>query len=337
MRSDNPLAQGWRAAHEQTYYVVGREILDLVGPAPSERGWTMKTLERAPGYPLLTDDTLVQLSMVFSALWVQGGMPKIVLGHKLAAMLMASKADGEVLRSRAEAPFDAYLIELPDQLLSSDTGEIGSIAIVRYDLVLDGVDHGWAWIATDRSGYTIGGWGLTLEAMQSHDAMLESQARVPADLPKGRTMLATSETENRLWGVIGRLIVGVNIYMSSGTAERRMQKTTFRRPGAGASQRPPERPVYKITRDVTIDLRADVQRYIRGESEEVDAGGPHRHVGVRFRVRGHYKTQPYGPRSSLRKVIHREPYWVGDEHAPVAVRSHDLGGDDGDDGGGGGP
>ena len=325
MRIENPPAQGGRAAQEQFLYQAGREILDMVGPAPGERGWTMKEIERAEGYPLGTDDTLIQLQMVFSALWVQGGMPKIVMGHKLAARLMASKADGEVLRTRAEAPFEAYMIELPNDLLYSDTGEIGAITVLRYELMLQDRDHGWAWLATDRAGYTIGGWGLGLEDLQSHDAMTESASRVPADLPRGRTMLQISDNESRLWGVIGRLIVGTNIYMASGTAERRMQKTTFHRRGT-ASQRPPVRPVYKLMRDVTIDLRGDVQRYIRGETEEVDAGAERRHVGVRFRVRGHYKMQPYGPRSSLRKLIHREPYWVGDEDAPVAVRSHDLDG-----------
>lgn len=48
-------------------------------------------------------------------------------------------------------------------------------------------------------------------------------------------------------------------------------------------------------------------------------------LSTQHMVRGHYKMQRHGEGGAQRKWIHVEPYWRGDENAPIAVRSHVLG------------
>jgi hypothetical protein len=69
---------------------------------------------------------------------------------------------------------------------------------------------------------------------------------------------------------------------------------------------------------VTHDCRPWVREYVaRGEVKR-------RAPGVQRLVRGHQKRQHHGPRNTLVKWIHVEPYWAGAEDAPIAVRSHRL-------------
>jgi hypothetical protein len=66
---------------------------------------------------------------------------------------------------------------------------------------------------------------------------------------------------------------------------------------------------------LSTDLRPELRRYLSGER---------RSPNVQVLVSGHYKMQPHGPRSTLRKLIWREPFWRGPEDAPIPIRSHVL-------------
>lgn len=81
---------------------------------------------------------------------------------------------------------------------------------------------------------------------------------------------------------------------------------------------------FQLTRPVNVDCREEVRAWARSDT----AGDP-RTLTVRSHVRGHYKRQPHGPRSSLRKWIYVPPHQRGPDDAPLAVRIHKLG-DDGD-------
>ncbi len=45
---------------------------------------------------------------------------------------------------------------------------------------------------------------------------------------------------------------------------------------------------------------------------------------MQFLVRGHWKNQAHGPRSSLRKRIWIKPFWKGDEHARILLRNYKV-------------
>jgi hypothetical protein len=333
-RLPNP---SWRAELEQMMYSSGANALAAVGPPLEESGWTAPTLHarietlinegNAPPF----SNQLQIWQAIAMALWVQEGMPKVVLGHKVAAALMASTAEGAALRY-AEAPFRAFYIELPDNLLRTDSDEIGGVLVVRYDAGSNphgttDKDYGWAWIGFARTEEVVGGWGMTLREMQVYDLERERQMMTQRGFEFGEFGETISEREKRLWGVIGRLIVGTMIYMHMGHGARRLQKTTWK-PKYGRSQRPPERPIYEVRPNIQIDLRDDVLDYLEGRTKEEDEESTPRgsyEVKVRVKVRGHFKLQPYGPGASLRKLIFREPYWRGPEEGAVVIRSHMLG------------
>jgi hypothetical protein len=71
-----------------------------------------------------------------------------------------------------------------------------------------------------------------------------------------------------------------------------------------------------LDQPVTVDARDVVADYI--------GTGLAGHIGVRVLVRGHHKSQPHGPRSSLRKAIWVDCFWRGPDGAPVAVHPHVL-------------
>lgn len=69
--------------------------------------------------------------------------------------------------------------------------------------------------------------------------------------------------------------------------------------------------------DVRVDCRSWVGDYVAGNGTK---------VGVQFLVRGHHKRQVCGRGRVDRKWIHIEPYWKGDRDAPIAQRTHRIGG-----------
>ncbi len=70
-----------------------------------------------------------------------------------------------------------------------------------------------------------------------------------------------------------------------------------------------------VGRALKVDCRQAVKRFLSTGAGK--KGGPQT---VQTLVRGHHKKQPFGPRSTLRKVIWREPFWRGPEDAPIMTR-----------------
>ena len=79
---------------------------------------------------------------------------------------------------------------------------------------------------------------------------------------------------------------------------------------------PPTSWVFQIKRDVQVAVRPYVREYVKD--------GGRKSLALQRLVRGHSKRQPHGPRGSLRKWIHIEPYWQGPEDAPIALRKHKI-------------
>jgi hypothetical protein len=141
----------------------------------------------------------------------------------------------------------------------------------------------------------------------------------PDDLHEANPRTADKDdlgpTNARILALVGRLVIGCALEMATVSTKGSppgVRSEKSRRSGE------PRLWVFKLTRDVKIDVRAAVTAYVAG-------GG--RSPTVQSLVRGHWKNQPHGPRSSLRKWIHVEPFWRGPEDAPIAVRSHVLRGE----------
>ena len=86
-------------------------------------------------------------------------------------------------------------------------------------------------------------------------------------------------------------------------------------PKRGRESALPTEWIVKLTRDVEVDCTESVRSYLQGHRGSLKT----QHLR-----RGHWRNQPHGPKSSLRKFIHIEPKWIGPNGAPIAVRAHRL-------------
>jgi len=125
-----------------------------------------------------------------------------------------------------------------------------------------------------------------------------------------------SEVDRRQLEVIGRLVLGAIISMNT-KAHRRLGPLGPKvKPSLGSPRYGTDNQVvlHKIGRPVKVDARETIAAYVSGQKSRV--------TNVRTLVAGHWKNQPHGPKSSLRRWQHIECYWRGDEEAPLIVRPH---------------
>lgn len=126
-----------------------------------------------------------------------------------------------------------------------------------------------------------------------------------------------SEVDRRQLEIIGRLALGAVIAMNDPKAHRRLGplgpkvKPSLGSPRYGTAN---QVVLHKIGRPVKVDARDTIAAYATGQKSRV--------TNVRTLVAGHWKNQPHGPKSSLRRWQHVECYWRGDEEAPLIVRPH---------------
>jgi hypothetical protein len=127
------------------------------------------------------------------------------------------------------------------------------------------------------------------------------------------------EASRRQLEVIGRLVLGAVIAMNDPKAHRRYgalspgRKASLGGPRYGTDDRVV---LHRIGRPVKVDARQVISDYAAGRVGSV--------TSVRTLVAGHWKRQPHGLRSALRRWQHVECYWRGDEDAPRIIRPHVL-------------
>jgi hypothetical protein len=126
-----------------------------------------------------------------------------------------------------------------------------------------------------------------------------------------------SEIDLRQLEIIGRLVLGAIIAMNDEKIHKRLMGSG-RKPLLGSPRYGTNNHVvlHKIGRPVKIDARDTIARYVSGRTASV--------TNVRTLVAGHWKNQPHGPKSSLRRWQHVECYWRGDADAPLIIRPHVL-------------
>lgn len=253
--------------------------------------------------------------------WADSGFPVVTMGHRFAAAMALTSATEEVVDS-ARPPFPGYLLEVPDGIVSMVNPDGGGLEAIRLVLVMRNESKrthsgfSWAYNAVTENNHVLYRYGVTSSELLPPD--IEA---VTLEGGLGRSFLVT-EHDHRACVIIGRLIVNTALAMSDprnvsqlgqGRVRHRMNSAFNGRVRAGPTCR-----TYMLGKDIQLstDLRPELRRYLSGER---------RSPNVQVLVSGHYKMQPHGPRSSLRKLIWREPFWRGPEDAPILVRSHVLG------------
>ena len=252
----------------------------------------------------------VQIAVVGSALWCHCGFPQVIMGHKQCASLLSSHIAIDVL-DLVRAPWPALFIEIPHGLIfaTNDAAELAQIVSV---LVLN---HGqfdpprWSYIAFTESSITLWRHGVTTRLLC--DATLESSYDTE---PYSEHF---TSVDARAQALLGRLILGVCLSMSDPTRFKEPgTNNTPAMPGNKRASPLPKTRTYVLKTTTAVDCRAAVTDYARGGASSVPK--------VQVMVAGHWRHQPHGPGSKLRKLIHISPYWKNNADLPILVKPHRL-------------
>lgn len=248
---------------------------------------------------------------LWAARWAGLGCPQVVVGHKLAASLMATATPAEVAEG-LELPFPAFVIAVPEHLLQIPApGRPDVLHEIGFVCVLSS-DEGLALFLRNRGDdqflllKTARNWGEAIEGLDAEDEL---------ELLPGGT--AVDDVHRRATALVVRLVIGVALEMIDPERVRRPKTTDGKT--KSIKKRGEEAPTlltYTLVRDVVVDCREAVREHLSGRRSGK--------LSVQVLVRGHWKRHAFGPGRQQRRVIHVEPYWRGPEDAPIAVRSHQI-------------
>ncbi len=272
-------------------------------------------------------DTLHQAMCYGLPRWADGAYTTLTCGHKLFASLALTQISPEAYDD-IKLPWPAFVINLPDGLIVSSGG--ANCTRVRFSYLREAVvvlpterridlhseEAHYRSIFDDRQDLAI------LTVMTDKDELLHHARWVKNAL---RECLFDNDSEEdtpdldtverRVLRACQRALVGL-LYTFQNTPHYRQhtrKRTAQERRDRGG---PPEHRTVTFGMPVQFDVRQNLRDWIVG------GGGRRASPSVQWLVRGHHKMQPYGPRSSLRKWIWREPYWAGPEGAPIKSREH---------------
>lgn len=257
---------------------------------------------------LLSDATLLTMG---GARWFGEGLPVYRLGHKQAASLMASSVS-EDMAEHVRPPSRAFYIELPDQLIqiSGLNGELypATGVLVHVTTVTEDGDaepgrlpsgEYWRWMCISRSE-------LMLWEMNRRVEELIAGTTIPEDTYYG-IGYELDDHDQRVRRLITRLIVSMCLDLASGKQLKRKAEPWSR--NGKKAKKGPSFSVFIDPSEVDFDARPYIRAFLSGDRKSPD----YQHI-----VEGHWKNQPYGPRSSLRKPIRILPYRRY-EHLPSAA------------------
>jgi hypothetical protein len=229
--------------------------------------------------------------------WAMSGFQRILVGHKLAASLMATHAgdDPEVMTCR---PWDAYTIEVPPELVRVNvTGRPASFDVVAV----------WHHPPDAMSYFMVLG--------RESDMVISGKLVFPLPAFDVGALSALPDADGgpviRARDCFARLVVSTELEM---TDPSRVKAPPAHRRTAGDGTAPAG--VHRLLREVKVDCREAIASYIAGQRRAPPS--------VRTLVQGHFKRVVHGPGRTGRRWQQIEPHWRGPEKAPVAVRPHRL-------------
>lgn len=245
----------------------------------------------------------------FPTVWAHSTMPKVAMGHRMAASLMATTVplDQELVIP----PWPSFAIMLPTELIPTPaefmaTHPADPFLTHVFVACSDESPRRWSWMAVAGKGQIYRHFVTTAGLVEHTSVCTFTNATEVREQPVGGEV-------DRLLQLVGRLIAGICLRLSNQDTSRPVNK------GGGPSKRliaePPMPWTVQLTGDVVVDCREAVRDYQRG-------GG--KSPTVQCLVRGHWKRQVCGVAHAERRWVHVEPYWRGPEEEPVTVRRHVL-------------
>ena len=248
------------------------------------------------------------LSMAkFSGKWAVHAFQRLQTSHSFGDAMMATTTKPECF-SDLGIPWKAFMVHVPNgRLVVSDgdrKSEIARILVTLYD-----------------------------HRMEMHLVSFPGEVWWSTSAPTLTELLDDSNTKpataiERARFLAKRLVVGLLFAMQaspSNVRERSVKAHRAFREGARVDE--PEHRITIIGHPLQVDVREAIDSYIAtgryervrssdDEGSSVKRGPPI----VQSYVTPHRTHQPYGPRSSLRKIMWIEGYWRGPKDAPVLTR-----------------
>lgn len=278
---------------------------------------------RDPYWTLIAAELLLpqnQLAYSGAALWCHQGFPQIVMGHKYAAALMATKLSRDVAE-QVRPPWRTFYIEVPHGLLFTEDAFKGSLSTIT-GLLVSSVFHApsgtnrWAYMALSETQATLWQHGASADHLLGADA----EDATPG-IWAGTPFTEKLETiDRRAYAMIGRLILNVCLAMSDPNNVKAPRDPKSKKKG-NHNERESSEPrirTYQLGATPSVDCREAVASYLRTGK----TGGA---LNVQVMVAGHWRNQPHGPQNSLRRVQWIEPYWKGPDDAPILVAPKAVG------------
>lgn len=257
---------------------------------PARRNWFLVGLLK-----LSTANTADgQCTSLGLARWAEHGYQHVSMPATYAAALLATAIQDSIL-PKVTSPFPAFVIDVPEELLPVDNSEgpdfVTRVVVFRHEHRLH-PEGAWAYVAWTKRTLQLWRFGVsvadllppTLTAPGASENA-EHLASFPVEI---------TDLDRRTKALLGRLIVNTCLAMTDPANVRTKGN------------------VHRVGRRLELDLREEVRAYGLGLTRRSpEVGGW---------VSSHWKMQPYGPGSALRKWIFVEPYWRGpDVVSPITT------------------
>ncbi len=285
-----------------------------MGLLETDRGWladprqaTIRAVKSVTGLAHLP--SVGEMSdLMQRGMWAMCGYPTIRPTHRAAASWMATNYRAEDM-GFVRPPWPSFVILVPTSMLWL-TGKDSELEVT----VIGASYHEGKWDYTvstnvppgEPAALRIYAYGVSTEMMV--------RGGIPAVAPiEGFAMSQDMErtgTDDRTDALARRLILGVCMYYSH--QGRLSENKQVFRSKTGNRRDPdvlPDYTCWEMRSEISIDVVRAVKEWART--------GVGKSPAVQGMVAGHGKWQAHGPKLSLRKWIHVQPYWRGPEDAPV--------------------
>jgi len=262
----------------------------------------------------------IQVLLSWASRWADQAFPQIILGHKIAAAMMATSVNVDVSKE-IHAPWKAFLIQIPKGLITLRDHKAGTIA--NMDLL--GVQE------FSRRTHNTWNWRLssTESPLQLWRFGLPSEKLVDADIGFSDDYLedlfgkSIDDMDERVSQLIGRLIISICLsFPEHGKSIGSGSKSSYNKRGFIVDRNGfPIVRNYEIRTPIRIDCRENIKNYIR--TGKTNLGGSTVPT-VQYLVRGYWRRPPHGIERNVPKNVWVHPHWKGPEDAKILVRGHKV-------------
>ena len=301
---------------ERTYKVGGDDHDVVRASREAAENWGNAAVSNG----VLVNDSRIAVAEAvfgFTAKWAVHAFQRITTTHTYAAALMCTDASRDVLQD-IEMQWHAFMVCLPNGLLTYYDEEL-KIESEYSRILVASFSHGASIILLNQNG----GMSKNRLVVQVANTIADVLDVESEQQPMHSTEDVSTKTQDkvrRVFILAKRLVVGLLLALQN----QNNFKSRLSPARDGKKPREREEPQHRVVfigAPLKVDCRPQVKDYIMNGSHKRKGAPP----AVQLLVRGHHKRQVVGVGRLGRKVIFVQPYWRGDEDAPIFTRPKHLG------------